>query len=244
MATASLSAQVRSDVGKGAARKLRTAGSVPAVIYGHGREPQALAINTYALERLLEKVSYRTTVIDLDMGGTNARTLIREIQRHPYRSQILHVDFQELVAGERVTVRVPLVFVGTPEGVRTGGGILDQVMHVLQITVDPSSIPNHIDVDVSALTIGHSLHVSDVKVPEGVEVLDAQNATVCVCSIPKAVEEPTPEAAAEAAAAPAEPELIRRAKADEEGAEGEGAPEGKSEGKAEGKGEGKGEAKK
>jgi len=238
MATASLTAQVRSDVGKGAARKLRTAGNVPAVIYGHGREPQPLAINTYALERLLEKVSYRTTVIELDLGGTSAKTLIREIQRHPYRKQILHVDFQELVAGERVTVRVPLVFVGVPEGVRTGGGILDQVMHELEISVDPSGIPNHIDVDVSALTIGHSLHVSDVKVPEGVEVLDAQNATVCVCSIPKAVEEPTPEAGAETAA-PVEPELIRRAKTDEEGAEGEAAPEGKGEGKGEGKAEAK-----
>jgi large subunit ribosomal protein L25 len=235
MATANLPAQLRSTAGKGAARKLRSSGSVPAVIYGHGREPQALTVNTYALERLLEKISYRTTVIELDLGGATAKTLIREIQRHPYKSQILHVDFQELVAGEKVTVRVPLVFVGTPEGVRTGGGILDQVMHELEISVDPSAIPNHIDVDVNALTIGHSLHVSDVKVPEGVEVLDDEDATVCVCSIPKAVEEVTPEAAAEAAEAPAEPELIRRAKEDEEGAEGEAATEGKSEGKGEAK---------
>lgn len=234
MATANLAAQLRSAVGKGAARKLRTAGSIPAVIYGHGREPQPLAINTYALERLLEKISYRTTVIELDLGTVTAKTLIREIQRHPFKKLILHVDFQELVAGEKITVSVPLVFVGTPEGVRTGGGILDQVMHELELSVDPSSIPNHIDVDVTALTIGHSLHVRDVKVPEGVEVLDAENATVCVCSIPKAVEEPTPEAVAEAAVV-AEPELIRRAKADEEGAEGETAPEAKGEGKGEAK---------
>jgi large subunit ribosomal protein L25 len=234
MATANLAAQLRSTVGKGAARKLRTAGSIPAVIYGHGREPQPLAINTYSLERLLEKISYRTTVIELDLGTVTAKTLIREIQRHPFKKLILHVDFQELVAGEKVTVSVPLVFIGIPEGVRTGGGILDQVMHELEITVDPSSIPNHIDVDVTALTIGHSLHVRDVKMPEGVEVLDAEDATVCVCSIPKAVEEPTPEAAAEAAAV-AEPELIRRAKADEEGAEGEAAPEAKGEGKGEAK---------
>jgi large subunit ribosomal protein L25 len=234
MATANLAAQLRSTVGKGAARKLRTAGSIPAVIYGHGREPQPLAINTYALERLLEKISYRTTVIELDLGKVTAKTLIREIQRHPFKKLILHVDFQELVAGEKVTVSVPLVFVGIPEGVRTGGGILDQVMHELEISVDPSSIPNHVDVDVTALTIGHSLHVSDVKVPEGIEVLDAGNATVCVCSIPKAVEEPTPEAAAEAAVV-AEPELIRRAKADEEGAEGEAVPEAKGEGKGEAK---------
>jgi large subunit ribosomal protein L25 len=221
MASASLSAQVRTTVGKGSARKLRTAGSVPAIIYGHGRESQSLAINTYALERLLEKVSYRTTVIELDVAGASARTLIREIQRHPFKRHILHVDFQELVAGEKVTVSVPLKFTGTAEGVRTGGGILDQVMHELEISVDPSNIPNHIDVDVTALHIGHSIHVKEITVPEGVEVLDNENATVCVCSIPKAIEEPVPADAAAVEAVPAEPELIRKTK-DEEGAETEG----------------------
>jgi large subunit ribosomal protein L25 len=227
MATANLAATVRATAGKGAARKLRSAGSVPAIIYGHGRGPQSLEINTYTLERLLEKVSYRTTVIELEVGGTTAKTLIREIQRHPFKRHILHVDFQELVAGEKVTVRVPLKFVGTAEGVRTGGGILDQVMHELEISVDPSNIPNHIDVDVTALHIGHSIHVSEITVPAGVEVLDEQNATVCVCSIPKAVEEPVAADAAATEAAPAEPELIRKAK-DDEDAEGEG--EGKGEG--------------
>jgi len=224
MATASLAAKVRDSAGKGAARKLRAVGEVPAVIYGHGREPQSLAINTYTLERMLEKVSYKTTVIELEVaGGATAKTLIREIQRHPYKRHILHVDFQELIAGEKVTVRVPLVFVGVPEGVRTGGGILDQVMHEMEISVDPANIPNHIDVDVANLVIGHSLHVSDVKVPEGVEVLDEASSTVCVCSIPKAVVEEVP---AEGAVVAAEPELIRKTKEGEEGAEGEeAAPE-------------------
>ena len=221
MATASLSAKPRTTAGKGSARKLRTAGSVPAIIYGHGRDPQALSIDTYALERLLEKASYRTTVIELEVSGTKSQTLIREIQRHPYRRHILHVDFQALVAGEKVTVRVPLKFVGAAEGVRTGGGILDQVMHELQISVDPANIPNHIDVDVTALHIGHSIHVKEISIPEGVSVLDDADSTVCVCSIPKAVEEPTATDAAAAEAAPAEPELIRKTK-DEDGAETEG----------------------
>ena len=221
MASANLAAKVRTTAGKGAARKLRAVGAVPAIVYGHGREPQSLAIDTYTLERLLEKVSYKTTVIELEVPGVaNAKTLIREIQRHPFKRHILHVDFQELVAGEKVTVRVPLVFVGTPEGVRTGGGILDQTMHELQIQCDPSIIPNHIDVDVTHLIIGHSIHVRDVKVPEGVEILDDGGATMCVCAIPKAVVEEVP--AADAAATPAEPELIRKTKEDEEGAEGEG----------------------
>jgi large subunit ribosomal protein L25 len=222
MASATLSVKIRDTAGKGAARKLRAVGEVPAIIYGHGREPQSLAINTYTLERMLEKVSYKTTVIELEVaGGSTAKTLIREIQRHPFKRHILHVDFQELVAGEKVTVRVPLVFVGVPEGVRTGGGILDQVMHEMEISVDPANIPNHIDVDVANLLIGHSIHVSDVKVPEGIEVLDVASSTVCVCSIPKAVVEEVP--AVDAAAVPAEPELIRKTKEGEEGEEGAGA---------------------
>ncbi len=224
MASASLSAKLRTTVGKGAARKMRTAGTVPAIIYGHGREPLSLAIDTHTLDKLLEKVSYKTTVIELDCAGTVAKTLIREIQRHPFKRSILHVDFQELVAGEKVTVKVPLVFVGTPDGVRVGGGILDEVMRELEIVVDPSNIPNHIDVNVVPLTIGHSLHVRDLIVPDGVEVLDHPDQTVAVCAVPKAVAEPTPEEAAAAAAAgtpAAEPELIRKAKADDDAAEGD-----------------------
>src|SRR5689334_11685378 len=189
MATANLSATLRTDTGKGAARKLRAAGQVPAVIYGHSREPQALTLNNHALVRLLEKISYATTVIELDMGGTTSRTLIREIQRHPSKRDILHVDFQELVAGEKIIVRVPIIFVGTPEGVRLGGGMLDQVMHELEISVDPANIPNHFDLDVSALGLGASLHVSDIKIPEGVEVLNEEDATVCVCAVPRAAVE-------------------------------------------------------
>ncbi len=224
MATVSLPAELRTTTGKGAARKLRAAGSVPGVIYGHGREPQALALNAHALQKLLDKVSYKTTVFELDLGGTTAKSLIRELQRHPFLRNILHVDFQELVAGEKVTVKVPLVFVGTPEGVRVGGGVLDTVMRELEIAVDPLNIPNHIDVDVTSVSIGHSLHVSDIVVPEGVEVLDSDTATICVCSIPKEVVEAVPAAGAEgveAVEAPAEPELIRKVKpdADTEGEE-------------------------
>lgn len=215
MATTTIPAKFRSTVGKGAARKLRAAGEIPAVIYGHGREPQSLALDNHTFERLLEKVAYKTTVFELTLdNGSTAKTLIREIQRHSFKRNILHVDFQELVAGEKVTVKVPLVFVGTATGVREGGGILEEVMRELQIAVDPSNIPNHLDVNVAALAVGHSLHVRDIVIPEGVEVLTDADETVCLVAIPKAAAEPTP---AEAAAA-AEPELIRKAKADEEAA--------------------------
>jgi large subunit ribosomal protein L25 len=221
MATAKFSAVPRSDVGTGNARKLRRSGQVPAVIYGHGREPQSLALNTRDFDKLLSTISYASTVVELDVNGTVALTLIRDIQRHPFKKDVLHVDFQELVAGEKVTVSVPIVFVGVPDGVRNSGGILDQVMHEVEILVDPSAIPNHIDLDVTALTIGHGLHVRDLALPEGVEAMDDGDATICVVTAPKAQVEETPAAAEGAVAegASAEPELIRKAKADEEGAE-------------------------
>jgi large subunit ribosomal protein L25 len=217
MATAQLSATPRTDTGKGVARSLRRDGKVPGIIYGHGREPQPLAIDTRELERLLDRFSFETTVIELSLDGSTARTLIREIQRHPVKRNVLHIDFQELIAGEKVTVNVPLVLVGTPEGVRVGGGVLDQSMRELSVRVDPSSIPNHIDVDVSALTIGRSIHVGGIVVPEGVEVLDDESATIATVAAPKTGEEAP---AAEEAETSAEPEVIRKAKTEgEEGSE-------------------------
>jgi len=218
MATASLNASIRNDRGTGVARKLRQSGNVPAIIYGHGREPQSLAINTREVERLLGTISAGSTVIELNMDGTTARTLIREIQRHPFKRSILHIDFQELVAGEKVTVSVPLRFTGTADGVRNSGGILEETMHQVHVRVDPSLIPDHIDVDVTPLTIGHSFHISDLKLPEGVTILDDAGATVCVCAAPQAaVEEVAVPGAEGAPEAAAEPELIRKTK--EEGEE-------------------------
>jgi large subunit ribosomal protein L25 len=219
MATVQFSAVPRTEVGTGVARKLRRAGQVPGVIYGHGRDPQPLALDTRELEKLLGRIAYASTVIELNVAGRSALTLIREVQRHPFKKEIIHVDFQELVAGEKVTVSVPFVFVGVPDGVRNSGGILDQTMHEVSIRVDPASIPNHIDVDVTALTIGHGFHIGDLKLPEGVEVLDDDEATICVVTAPKAATEEVPATEAAAAEAPAEPELIRKAKPEEAEAE-------------------------
>ena len=215
MASAQLSASARQQGGKGVARKLRSEGRVPAVVYGHGREPQPLSINTRELEKLLDHIAAESTVIDLDIDGKGSRTLIREIQRHPFKRQILHVDFQELVAGEKISVSVPIVLVGVPDGVRMDGGILDQTMRELEIEVDPSNIPNHVEIDVTKLVIGSSLHVSDIPLPEGVEVLEDMDASVCVVSAPRAAIEETAAAEVEGEAT-AEPEVIRAKKPDED----------------------------
>ena len=216
MASASLSAEMRSETGKGVARKLRAAGRVPGVIYGHGREPQALSLNARDLDKLLGSIAAGSTVVELSLGKATTNTLIREVQRHPFKKQILHVDFMELVAGEKVIVDIPLVFVGTPEGVRTGGGLLEQILHSIEVNVDPSSIPNHVDVDVSQLVMGHSLHVRDLKLPEGVEVLTDEDATICAVIAPRAVVEEAAAPEGEATTAIAEPELIRKPKEEEE----------------------------
>jgi large subunit ribosomal protein L25 len=123
MASEQLNASPRSTSGKGAARSLRRDGHFPAVIYGHSREAQPLTVNSREFSRLLERAGAENTVIELSVDGTTSHTLIREIQRHPVKRNVLHVDFQELVAGERVIVRIPIVLQGIPAGVRLSGGI-------------------------------------------------------------------------------------------------------------------------
>lgn len=214
MATANLSAAARADTGKGNARKLRQGQRIPAVIYGHHRDPQPLSVDGRELDRLLSHIVAGTTVIELDIDGTTKRTLIREIQRHPFRPQILHVDFQELVAGERVSVELPLVLVGTAVGVRQDGGILDQVMRELSVEVDPAHMPNHIDVDVSELGLNESIHVRDLKLPEGLDVIDDPDATICVVAPPRVAEEAEPVAVEEPEGG--EPELIRKPKGEDD----------------------------
>jgi large subunit ribosomal protein L25 len=211
MASASLSAELRTDTGKGVARKLRASGRVPGIVYGHAREAQALSVNTRDLDKLLGSISTGSTVVELGLSGATTKTLIREIQRHPFKKHVLHIDFQELVAGEKVTVDIPLVFVGVPEGVRLSGALLEQIMHSISVLADPSSIPNHIDVDVAHLAMGHSLHVRDLVLPSGIEVLSDEDATMCAVIAPRAAI----EAAAEGDAV-AEPELIAKGKADED----------------------------
>jgi large subunit ribosomal protein L25 len=217
MATAQLNATLRTGSGKGPARSLRSAGQIPGVVYGHAREPQALTLDTREFEKLLSHIAAESTVIELSLDGQTTKTLIREIQRHPFKRQILHVDFQELVAGEKVQVNIPIVLLGTPEGVRASGGVMDQTLRELSIRVDPGSIPDHIEVDVSGVLIGHSIHVSELKLPEGVEVLNDPEAPVCVVAAPRAVVEEA--AAAEPVEGAAEPEVISKGKEDAEGEE-------------------------
>lgn len=216
-----LTAEPRATKGTGAARKLRVQGRVPAVIYGHGREPQSLSISQAEIEKALIGVAAGSTLIDLTVDGKPVKTLIREIQRTAVRREIIHVDFYEVHADEKIRVRVPVRLVGAPDGVRNAGGVLDQVLREIEVEVLPAHIPDHVELDVTALTIGKSLHVSDIKV-EHASVLTHVDDTVCTVVPPRTEEVAAP--VAEAAAEPAEPELIRKPRAEEEG-EGEAGAE-------------------
>lgn len=218
MAKAALHASPRSGSGKGVARSLRRQGKVPAVVYGRGRSPEALELDALALERLLTKVRAGTTLLDVTVADREPiKALIREIQRNPIRPiDILHVDLYEVHADEKIAVQVPVKFVGTAEGVRNSGGVFEAVIHDLQVRVLPADIPEWIEVDVTNLGLGQSIHVSDLTFSAGEFITDG---AVTVCTVVAAKAEEAAPAAAEGAA-PVEPELIRKAKpTDEEEAE-------------------------
>ena len=227
--TVSLAATLRDKTGKGAARQARFQKKVPAVIYGHGRATQTLMVDALALEKALTGIEPASTLIELSVDGKTTRTLIREIQRHPLRPDIIHVDFYEIKSGEKITLKVPVHLVGTPDGVRNAGGVLDQVTREVEIEVLPEHIPDRVELDVSALKIGDSLHTRDLSIPNAA-ILTGADLTIATVVPPRAEEVAAP--AAEATTEVAEPELIRKVREDEEGVEGEAAPAAEEKGKA------------
>jgi large subunit ribosomal protein L25 len=214
---ATLKAAVRTETGKGAMRRLRREGRIPAVVYGRGEETRPLSVDAHDFEMLTKHHSLDTTIIELSIEGAGRkggklRTLIVEVQSHPYRPQILHVDFQQIHAGERVTVQVPVRLHGTPAGVRVGG-VLQHVLHDVELECAVEEIPESLDVDVSALEIGDSVHVSELAIPENVEILIDAERTVCTVAPPTVLEVPEEEEAA------VEPELVGAEEAEAEEAE-------------------------
>jgi len=207
-----LTAASRSQTGTGAARALRRAGQVPAVIYGHGREPEPLAIDAGALSRLLPTMT-ASSILDVTVDGrAPIKALLRDIQRHALRSStIVHLDLYEIHADEEVDVRVAIHLTGIPDGVRNFGGVLDFVHREVEIRVLPGDIPQGIDIDVTNLAIGHSIFVRDITLAKG-EILDDPNVPVCTVVAPRTEEAAAPAPEAEST----EPELIRKPKAEDE----------------------------
>lgn len=209
-----LRVEQREVFGKGASRQLRREGKVPANVYGHGVEPVAVQADRRELEQLVGGISVDNTLVDLAIGGGRVRSvLIREIQRHPYRSDILHVDFFAIRADEKIRVAVPLHVTGTPAGVRNSGGTLQQSRHEIEIECLPKDIPERFEVDVSGLEIGDSVHVEDVDTG-AFEPLEDPGLTVCTILAPRVVAVEAEEVVEEIVA---EPEVITsRKEADED----------------------------
>ena len=180
-----LQVETRAETGKGAARRIRAAGMIPGNVYGHGAEPMAIQADELQFRALISKISTENTLIDLRVGDEKPKSvLIREVQRHPYRPVILHVDFFEITAGEKIRVSVPVRLEGNPIGVRNGG-ILQVIRYELEIECLPREIPSAFEVDISEMTIGDSLHIGEIDTGD-VTVIEEDNLTVCMVVMPKA----------------------------------------------------------
>lgn len=211
-----LEAQQRSETGKGAARSLRRQGYVPGVIYGHDEETRLCQIESKQLEKLLTSISYESTLIDLKVDGREpASVLIREVQVHPYRPEVLHIDFLAVRKGEKVKLDVPIRLIGVAPGVKEGG-IMEYARHEVEIRCLPSQIPESLECDISSLEIGDSVTVADLRAPKGVEILEDANATIAAVVPPTVHKVEEPEVAEVEAEEAPEPELVGRQKPVEE----------------------------
>ncbi len=191
MAENALTAETRTGTGKGVARKLRAAGRIPAVLYGKGVDSKSLSVDPTALDTLLHSTGAGlNTLIDLEVDGGSQKVLLRSLQREPVGGRFLHADFYQVDLTQRVTVSVPLQFVGTARGVALDEGILDHPVRDVDVECLPSAIPERIEVDVSDLELGSSIHVSEIVLPPDTEMKTDGALTVASVVVPKEIEEP------------------------------------------------------
>jgi large subunit ribosomal protein L25 len=206
----------REEIGKGVARRLRRSGVVPAILYG-GTSPQPITVDPKAVLKAMHGHEGTTLLLSLKFEGDDGAArmaVLREMQFDPVSEDLLHVDLQEVSADKPITVRVAVHAVGEAVGVRETKGILNLVLHELDVSCLPTAIPDRIDADVSALAIGDVLTVGDLQAPEGVRILNDRGQAIATVSPPMAEEVAVP--AAPAAAAVAEPEVLTERKPKEE----------------------------
>lgn len=207
MAENTLAVEPREGTGKGFARRLRVAGRIPAVVYGHGKESVSLTLDAHVLEAMLRKShAGLNTLIELegDANVAGKTVLVKDLQRDPVRGFVIHADLFEIDTTERISVSVPVHVTGTAEGV-TLGGLLDHVLREIELDCLPNAIPDEFVVDVTSLNMGEGIHVSDLDVPDGVHIRTHAELPVVSVVAPTVEEEPeAEEAEAEEGAAPAD----------------------------------------
>jgi len=225
MKSVPLTAYPRKAAGRTAAKAVRKLRRIPAVIYGRQAQPQNLEVESKALEDLLHASVSENLLVDLTVDqDTRARrlALVQEIQHHPMSGKFLHIDFHEIQENEKVSIAVPIEATGEAVGVKTGGGVLEHVLHKIKVRCLPKDLPDFIGVDVSSLEIGRAIHIGEIPPIPNVEILGDKSAPVFAVAAPVSEAEET--AAAEAAATgPGEVEMIKEKK-DEGEAEGAAKP--------------------
>lgn len=165
----------RTDFGKGASRRLRRDDLVPAILYGAEGEPQPIQLKHNEVQKYLSNDAFYSQLLMVSVdGGEPVRSLLRDVQRHPFKQRILHLDFQRVVAGAELTVTVPIHFINEEEciGVKIGGGIINHIENELTVSCLPRNIPEFLEVDMAALDLGETVQISDIVFPEGVKSVD------------------------------------------------------------------------
>ena len=205
---------------KNAARRVRVAGKIPAVLYGGGQEPVAIEVDPKQISRILFSESGHNTIFDLDLGGSGAgKAMIVDWQREPLKDQLIHIDLKRIALDKMIKVAVPVKLIGIPVGVKMHGGIVDLVLREVEIECLPGDIPSHIDVDVTELDLNQSIRVSDLPHTGKLKFLNAEDATVAhVVSIREEVVATADAEVVATAGTTAEPEVAKKGKPDAEAA--------------------------
>ena len=225
-----LVAEYREDKGKGASRRLRRAGKVPAIVYGAGRDPRSVTFDRDALMHAMESESFFSSVLNIKVGKNNRQCILKDVQMHPARRQVLHLDLQRIVEGEMIKMTVPIHFLNEDiaVGVKQGGGSVSHMMSEVEVTCLPANLPEYLDLDIGELELDETLYLSDIPLPEGVEIpelTEDNNPGVASIHIIKEVvieeEELEGEEAVEGEVEPAEGEAEagEEPKADDDGSE-------------------------
>jgi len=218
-----LEAQARTPGNKNSARRVRAGGKVPAVVYGAGKDASAVVVDPRQVSRILHSKSGHNTIFDLSLDGERTKAMIVDWQYEPIKGALLHIDLKRIAMDQKLTVEVPIVMKGEAAGVKQQGGILEQVLREVEVECLPGDIPSSIEADVSELVFGKVLRVADLPKSDKFEILTDENQTVAHVITIKEEVAATPEAvAADAAAGPAEPEVIKKGKQETEGEEAEG----------------------
>jgi large subunit ribosomal protein L25 len=230
-----LKATKRSDVGKGASRRLRHAGKVPGIVYGARKEAEKVVLDHKNLFRSLENEAFYSRILTLDLDGRKEQVVLKDLQRHPYRDLITHIDLLRVSATEKITMQVPLHFLGQDmaPGFKKDGGIFSHLMSEVTVRCLPADLPEYFDIDVSQMELNAILHLSDIKLPKGVELVDlthGEDKAIVTVYIPKAQPEPTEEVPGVAAGEVPASEVTKTPEGEGEVKEGKG-KEGKEGGK-------------